>query len=287
MTEHRRPSSSTSRRAHEGRDEILDGIRELKREVGDLRRSNELRGRKAPSSAVRRSSSSERSWAGVVRFGRPRRRLRVIFGVGAAAIVASVALGAVFGSANSFSLPSHATLAGMSVRQRIVAIASSQLGYGTDPSNSYCNKFTAYWDAGSAGCPNGEASEAWCADFAAWAWRKAGVRFVYGFGPGEINASAASFYQWGVANGAWHPATSGYVAAAGDVAVYGLELGTDPSASHVAIVTGDTPRERGPDVVNGDGDRTGFSVVETGTDQVQADVSHASTSTLAGYVSAP
>ncbi len=223
----------------------------------------------------------------MVRFGRPRRRLRIIVGVGAVAIVLVVALSAVFGSADSFSLPSHATLAGMSVRERIVAIASSQLGYGTDPSNSYCNKFSAYWEAGTTGCPNGETSEPWCADFAAWAWREAGVRFTYGFGPGEINASAASFYQWGLANGAWHPATSGYVAAPGDVAVYGLQLGTDPSATHVAIVSDDTPRQRGPDVVNGDGDRTGFSVVETGTDQIQADVSHASTSTLTGYVSAP
>jgi hypothetical protein len=287
MTEYRKPSDSTSRRDLERRDEMWDAIRELQREVSDLRRSNELRGRKAPSPAVQRPFSSERSWAGVVRFGRPRRRLRIILGAGVAAIIASVALGAVFGSANSFSLPSHATLAGMSLRQRIVAIASSQLGYGTDPSNSYCNKFSAYWDAGKAGCPTGEASEAWCADFAAWAWHKAGVRFTYGFGPGEINAGAASFYQWGVANGAWYPATSGYVAAPGDVAVYGLELGTDPSATHAAIVTGDTPRQQGPDVVNGDGNRTGFSVVETGTDQMHGDVSHASTSTLAGYVSAP
>jgi hypothetical protein len=54
----------------------------------------------------------------------------------------------------------------------------------------------------------------------------------------------------------------------------------------VAVVTADTARQRGPDVVNGDGDRTGFSVVETGTDQVQADVGH-DDSTLAGYVSPP
>jgi hypothetical protein len=39
-------------------------------------------------------------------------------------------------------------------------------------------------------------------------------------------------------------------------------------------------------VVNGDGDRTGFSVVETGTDQVRADAGHGD-SALAGYVSPP
>ena len=40
---------------------------------------------------------------------------------------------------------------------------------------------------------------------------------------------------------------------------------------HVAIVTNDVPGQPGPDVVNGDGDGTGFSVVETGTDQARAD----------------
>ena len=173
----------------------------------------------------------------------------------------------------------------MDVRQRVVAIAYSQVGYRTEPSHSYCNKFSAQWYAGTAGCPNGGRSEEWCADFAAWAWKQAGVHFTYGFGPGKINAGAASFYEWGIANGAWHPATSGYVASPGDVAVYGLSLGSVPSASHVAIVTRDSSGQRGPDVVNGDGDRTGFSVVETGTDQVQADISHAGDSILAGYVS--
>jgi hypothetical protein len=112
------------------------------------------------------------------------------------------------------------------------------------------------------------------------------VQFTYGYGPDEINGAAASFYEWGVANGEWHPVTSGYVAAPGDVAVYGLSLGATPSAVHVAIVTGDAPGQRGPDVVNGDGDRTGFSVVETGTDQALADAGNGD-SALSGYVSPP
>ena len=82
--------------------------------------------------------------------------------------------------------------------------------------------------------------------------------FTYGYGPGEINGAAVSFYEWGVANGEWHPASSGYVASPGDVAVYGLSLGAVPSAVHVAIVTDDAAGQTGPDVVNGDGDRTGF-----------------------------
>lgn len=206
---------------------------------------------------------------------------------GGIASILAVSLSSALGSARSFSLPSHASLAGMSLRERIVAIASSQVGYATKPADSYCNKFSAFWEGGTASCPDGARSQAWCADFAAWAWHTAGVPFTYGFGAGSINAGAVSFYEWGLVHGAWHSATSGYVAAPGDVAVYGLTLGAVPSASHVAIVTHDTAGHRGPDVINGDGDRTGFSVVETGKDQIEADVRHASESTLAGYVSAP
>jgi hypothetical protein len=71
------------------------------------------------------------------------------------------------------------------------------------------------------------------------------------------------------------------------VAVYGLSLGTGPSAADVAIVTGDSLGQRGPNVINGDGDRTGVSVVETGTNQTRADAGHNRESTLAGYLSPP
>ena len=214
------------------------------------------------------------------------RPLGLILGAGVVVIILVAALHGVRRSAHSFWVPSKATLVGLSLRQRIVAIAKSQVGYRTEPSISYCNKFSAYWDAGTEDCPSGERAEEWCADFAAWAWRKAGVHFTYGYDPGQINGAAVSFYEWGVANGKWHPAASGYVAAPGDVAVYGLSLGADPSAVHVAIVTDDAPGQRGPDVVNGDGNRTGFSVVETGTGQVRADTGP-DDSTLAGYVSPP
>lgn len=116
-------------------------------------------------------------------------------------------------------------------------------------------------------------------------WRKAGVQFVYGQSPGEINAASVSFYLWGVAHHTWHPVGSGYVPVAGDVAVYGLDLAT-MQAQHVAVVTGYTPGAKGPNVVNGDGERTGFSVVETGTDQYKADLT-GNGGLLAGYVSPP
>ena len=205
---------------------------------------------------------------------------------GALVITLLVTLPRVFGKSNTYPMPSAASLAGLSVPQRIVAIAQSQVGYATSPSNSYCNKFSAYWHAGQNICGSGLSSEKWCADFAAWVWREAGLSFQYGYGAGEINGAVISIYEWAVDNGEWHAAGSGYVASPGDLAVYGLSLGPQPSAAHVAIVTATTAAQSGPDVVNGDGDQTGFSVVETGTDQAQIHVGE-DVYPLAGYVSMP
>ncbi len=168
--------------------------------------------------------------------------------------------------------------------QRIVAVAESQLGYRTDPPHSYCNKYSAYWQSGSLDCPDGLRSEEWCADFAAWVWQRAGAEVVYQYINGDLNSSAASFYEWGVAHGTWHPVGSGYVPQPGDVAVYGLDTAT-LVAQHVAIVVSIHRGERGPNVVNGDGDRTGFSVVETGTDQYRADTGQGGGAPLSGYTS--
>jgi hypothetical protein len=245
--------------------------------------------RQRPPTPVQHSSRVATQRDRDLRSLRPRRRLRrfgLVLGVAAVVILLALTLHRLFGSTDSFPVPSEASLAGLSVPQRIVTLARSQVGYSTEPSHSYCNKFSDYWNAGTAGCASGEKSEEWCADFAAWAWQKAGVDVTYGYGPDEINGAAVSFYEWGVATGEWHPASSGYIASPGDVAIYGLSLGTDPSAVHVAIVTDDAAGQRGPDVVNGDGDRTGFSVVETGTDQALADAGNGD-SVLAGYVSPP
>jgi hypothetical protein len=206
--------------------------------------------------------------------------------VGAVVVILVAIRHRVLGGGDSFPVPTQATLDGLSLRQRIVTIAKSQVGYSTNPASSYCNKFSAHWDAGMIDCPRGERSEEWCADFAAWAWQQAGVAVTYGYGPGQINGAAVSFYEWAVANGDWHPLTSGYVASPGDLAVYGLSLGLDPTAAHVAIVTADARAQAGPDVVNGDGDRTGFSVVEASSDQAYADTGQHD-SPLAGYVTPP
>lgn len=185
-----------------------------------------------------------------------------------------VAVGAAWGLPRLLAGPSLSPL-----RSRIVSVAESQLGYQTDPSNSYCNKFSAAWGSGTS-CGNGLSAEEWCADFASWVWQQAGADVTYRFQPGDLNPAAASFYLWGKAHGTWHPVGSGYTPQPGDVAIYGLDLST-LVATHVAIVTG--VGTDGPDVVNGDGDRTGFSVVEAGSNQAQADAP-GSRAPLSGYV---
>ena len=92
------------------------------------------------------------------RLGRPH-RLGLILGAGAVVIILVVTLHGVPENTSSFQVPSKATLAGLTERQRIVAIANSQVGYNTDPANSYCNKYSAYWGSGTADCPGGEAAE--------------------------------------------------------------------------------------------------------------------------------
>src|ERR1700678_4571858 len=169
------------------------------------------------------------------------------------------------------------------LRKRIVAIAESQLGYVTDPPSTYCNKYSAYWVSGADDCGNSDLSEEWCADFAAWVWKEAGAQVTYQYINGDLNSSAASFYEWGAARGTWHPVGSRYRPLPGDVAVYGLDKSA-LVAAHVAVVIGYTPGARGPIAVNGDGDLTGFSVVEVATDEVVADT-HPGSALLSGYVS--
>jgi len=169
------------------------------------------------------------------------------------------------------------------LRRRIVALAEGQIGYTTDPSNSYCNKFSAYWVSGSSICGNSNLSEEWCADFAAWAWQKAGAEVTYQYINGDLNSSSASFYEWGVAHGTWHPLGSGYVPQPGDVAVYGLNI-PQLIAAHVAIVVGYLQGDKGPIDVNGDGDLTAYSRVELRADEFYADANPKG-APLSGYVS--
>ena len=93
------------------------------------------------------------------------------------------------------------------LRARIVTVAESQLGYRTDPADSYCNKFSAYWDAGTATCGIGPAQRGVVRRL-----RRLGLAsrpaptVTYELTTGDLNAASASFYVWGVDHGTWHPA---------------------------------------------------------------------------------
>ncbi len=227
--------------------------------------------------AGRRAGRRERRVAPRRRTARQR---RVALAVGVAA-VAGLLAAALVATVELIGRP-RAAPPSTPLQARIVALATSQLGYQTDPPDSYCNRFSAYWGAGAGACGAGLRSEEWCADFAAWVWRKAGVPFVYGLAPGEIDAAAASFVLWGEQHGTWYPVGSGYLPQPGDVAVYGFDPST-LTAAHVAVVTGYVTGARGPDVVNGDGDQGAFSIIETATDQWKADPQR-SGELLSGYV---
>ncbi len=258
---------------------IIGAVRQAP-EPGELARKRQLR--------ARRRRQRQRSWSLV-------------------ALVLVGTVGLLFGPAMSRSLPGQtvgaparagrlapltqalrrdvteaAAISGL--RGKIVAIAESQLGYRTDPPNTYCNKYSAYWVSGTNDCGNSNLDEQWCADFAAWVWQGAGTEVTYQFINGDLNSSSASFYEWGVARGTWHPVGSGYVPLPGDVAVYGLNV---PAlvAQHVAIVISFSAGDQGPNTINGDGDRTGFSAVDIGIDQYQADVPGPAPAVLSGYVS--
>jgi hypothetical protein len=163
------------------------------------------------------------------------------------------------------------------IRNAIVAAAASQIGVQDSPAGTYCNKYSAYWGSGAL-CGNGNRSEGWCADFAAWSWRMAGVPFVYGSSPGDVNAMTASFYQWAVDHGAWHAAGSGYVPQPGDVAVFGLSA-SGTYADHVAVVV--SPGQVGVDAINGDWWSTGNGGVEPEDNETSA----TGTDGLSGYAS--
>ena len=178
-----------------------------------------------------------------------------------------------------------ASAADVSLRASIASIAESQIGVSTSPASSLCNKYSASWgDGTSSGCASGLRSNWWCADFAAWVWRQAGVSFTYSYGGSNINAFSASFYAWGLATGNWHPLSSGYQPQPGDVAVYGTlnETSANDAVGHVGIVVGGTAQY--PTVVNGDWGYPGYSDVYEQTKESNIGVAGGG---LDGYVSVP
>ena len=116
-------------------------------------------------------------------------------------------------------LPSNT---GTDVRSRIVAIARSQLGQGERPAGSNCTKFGP--------------CEEWCADFATWVWRQAGVA-----GIGRI-AWVPNLPAWGRSRGRWKPGYNNDPQP-GDMVIFsGLHVGLVErvTAGTITIIAGNT-----------------------------------------------
>jgi hypothetical protein len=107
--------------------------------------------------------------------------------------------------------------AAAATRQQIVNVATGQLG-GTGCSPGYYN---------SCGIE-------WCAEFARWVWRTAGVSDVSG-----LDAWAQSFKTYGIGRGLYRARSSGYVPQPGDAIVFDWDHNSGDShpIDHVAIVT--------------------------------------------------
>ncbi|WP_117211105.1 CHAP domain-containing protein [Allorhizocola rhizosphaerae] len=94
-----------------------------------------------------------------------------------------------------------------------------------------CNFYTNHWGLGSQStCRSGYRSQEWCADFAKFVWKNAGVRDW-----SQTTAAANSFYRYGVNHGTWHAGTSGI--RPGDAVVWDHDQNpANGGSGHVAIV---------------------------------------------------
>jgi len=152
---------------------------------------------------------------------------------------------------------------GTSVAEVIVRTVRSQIGVTESPVGSNCNPYTGFFGRGSAaGCPLFFSSEAWCSDFANWAWLKANA------GVSGITAWSYNYVAYGLAHGTFklgplsHPQPGDAVVWGNANIAYGTHVGTV-----VAVFLGYI------DVVSGNaGDR----VSESGW-------MNAATSTVSGY----
>ncbi len=116
-----------------------------------------------------------------------------------------------------WAVPAHAA----TLRDEIVGIAVRELNdgsrnfeYGGDTN---CTYYNGYWSSGNTGCgPAGwRGPVAWCANFARYVWKEAGVPSMTG-----LNAWAYSFAKYGHAKGTLQLPGSGYAPRPGDALVF-------------------------------------------------------------------
>lgn len=159
-------------------------------------------------------------------------RLRTVALALATALVAMVAPVVVAGPANA----DGTSIANIALGE----LSNASTGNPENPTNSGCNKYTGALFGPSGGCPgafgnHGSYGWAWCADFATWVWKQAGVDI------GGLNSAVKSFSAYGSNHGTYHAYGSGYVPQPGDAAIY--------NNAHVGIVV--SSGKATPDVVSG------------------------------------
>ncbi|MEU6798045.1 FG-GAP-like repeat-containing protein [Nonomuraea wenchangensis] len=161
--------------------------------------------------------------------------------------------GRAIASATALILPTAAMVAltaapaAAATRSDIVSIAQRELADGDRnverPAGSNCNYYTGVfrtWKP-SNGCGSAEGVQFrdsdWCADFAKYVWKAAGVRHadVAETSGGVLTGWAASFKDYGTTYGTWHNRSSGYTPLPGDAVVFDWDQSGD--IDHVGIVT--------------------------------------------------
>ena len=116
--------------------------------------------------------------------------------------------------------------------QRIVTVSRAEAANGTrnrERTGTNCNYYTGQMSPGAAACTGGWRSQQWCADFANYVWKQAGVRTTG-------SAAAASFYKYGKDNRTWKGGAGTANAKVGDAVVFELNA-SGSFASHVGLVT--------------------------------------------------
>src|SRR5881275_3787648 len=108
------------------------------------------------------------------------------------------------GSTASAATAPVGAVSGNSVGARIVAAAAGEVGQAEQPPGSNNSARIAQYRAATAGNPG---PGPWCAYFASWACRQAGVPLMDG---GTGSGSVDAIYAWAQKTGRAQPASSSY-----------------------------------------------------------------------------
>ncbi|MFC4018865.1 CHAP domain-containing protein [Micromonospora sp. GCM10011542] len=149
-------------------------------------------------------------------------------------------IGAAVVFASGFAVTPHASAS--TLRDSIVSVAQRELNddsrnyeyRGSDNCTYYSGQMTGWpvcnssgWRGGSQ---NGDDTYAWCANFAKYIWKQAGVTDL-----GGLNTWARSFREYGLDNTTYHSRSSGYTPQPGDAIVFDWQQ--NGVIDHVGIVT--------------------------------------------------